>query len=128
MENSQVLDPQEMFPLALTYRPLVQPPIGLFPSDINEIVFALIKIVGLEKVLKKSQGFNSIPNTGDGHTEASIRLLEKFKMPHIDKFNGSGDSIVHVCLFYDVLRPMGLSRVQKLPLFGRTLSNVAAIW
>lgn len=49
-------------------------------------------------------------------------------MPHIDKFNGSVDQIVHVQLFSDVLRPMGMSRAQKLYLFGRTLSDVAAIW
>lgn len=49
-------------------------------------------------------------------------------MPHIDRFDGSGDLIMHVRLFSDVLGPMGLSRAQKLSLFGRTLSDVAAIW
>ena len=35
---------------------------------------------------------------------------------------------MHVRLFSDVLRPMGLSRAQKLSLFGRTLSDVTVIW
>ncbi|KAF5933516.1 hypothetical protein HYC85_029687 [Camellia sinensis] len=36
--------------------------------------------------------------------------------------------MVHLRLFSDILRPMGLTRPQKLSLFGRTLSGVAAIW
>ncbi|MCQ3971487.1 hypothetical protein FK511_29700, partial [Klebsiella pneumoniae] len=36
--------------------------------------------------------------------------------------------MVHLRLFSDVLRPMGLTRLQKLSLFGRTLSGVASAW
>ena len=36
--------------------------------------------------------------------------------------------MVHPRLFLDILRPMGLTRLQKLSLFGWTLSGVAAIW
>ncbi|KAL7223095.1 hypothetical protein ACSBR1_024720 [Camellia fascicularis] len=49
-------------------------------------------------------------------------------MPHIDRFDGSGDPMVHIRLFSDVLKPMGLTRLQKLSLFRRTLSGVVAIW
>ncbi|XP_028072457.1 uncharacterized protein LOC114274678 [Camellia sinensis] len=112
VENPQIPNPQEG---------------ELPPFDINDDV-AMIKIAKLDKALKKSQGFNSIPEIEDGYIEGSVRLLEKFKMPNIDRFNGSGDSIVHVRLFSDVLKPMGFSHAQKLSLFGRTLSNVAAIW
>ncbi|XP_028124411.1 uncharacterized protein LOC114321446 [Camellia sinensis] len=49
-------------------------------------------------------------------------------MPHIDRFDGFGDPMVHIRLFSDVLKPMGFTRPQKLSLFGRTLSGVAAIW
>lgn len=96
VENLQVQDPQDMFPLALAYRPLAQPLAGILSFDINEIDPILIKITRLEKALKKSQGFNSTTDIEDGHTEASIRLLKKIKMPHIDRFDGSGDPIVHV--------------------------------
>ena len=69
----------------------------------------MIKISKLEKSLKKSQGFNSILNIEDGYTEASVRLPEKFKTPYTNRFDGSEDPIVHVCLFSDVLKPMGLT-------------------
>ncbi|XP_028112412.1 uncharacterized protein LOC114310559 [Camellia sinensis] len=128
LETPQVPDPQEMFPTASAYRPPVQPPTGTIPFDMNEVDPTMIKIARLEKALKKSQGFNSIPDIEDGYTEASVRSPEKFKMPHIDRFDRSGDPIVHVRLFLDVLRPMGLSRAQKLSLFRRTLLDVAGIW
>jgi len=67
----------------------------------------MIKIARLEKMLKKYQGFNSILDIKDGYTEASVRLLEKFKIPHIDRFNRSEDPIIHIRLFSDILKPMG---------------------
>ncbi|KAL7258662.1 hypothetical protein ACSBR1_004724 [Camellia fascicularis] len=87
-----------------------------------------LKVSKLEKLFKKSQGVKSIPDIEDGYTDAAVTLPDKFKMPHIDRFDGSGDPMVHLRLFSDILRPMGLTRLQKLSLFGRTLSGVAAIW
>ncbi|GMP63746.1 hypothetical protein CsSME_00025317 [Camellia sinensis var. sinensis] len=49
-------------------------------------------------------------------------------MPHIDCFEGSTDPMVHLRLFSDILQPMGLTRLQKLCLFGRTMSGIVAIW
>ncbi|KAL7258524.1 hypothetical protein ACSBR1_004622 [Camellia fascicularis] len=49
-------------------------------------------------------------------------------MPDINWFDGSGDPMVHLRLFYDILRPMGLTRLQKLSFFGRTLLGIEAIW
>ncbi|XP_028077086.1 uncharacterized protein LOC114279096 [Camellia sinensis] len=94
----------------------------------NNIDQALIKIARVEKVLKKSQDFHSIPDIEDSYTEASARLPKKFKMPHIDRFDGSVDLIVHVRLSSDVLRPMGLTLAQKMSLFRRTLLDMIAIW
>ncbi|KAL7255381.1 hypothetical protein ACSBR1_009522 [Camellia fascicularis] len=68
-----------------------------------------LKVSKLEKLFKKSQGAHSIPDIEDGYTDSAVTLPDRFKMPHIDRFDGSGD-------------PM------KLSLFGWTLSGVAAIW
>ncbi|KAL7223096.1 hypothetical protein ACSBR1_024721 [Camellia fascicularis] len=87
-----------------------------------------LKVSKLEKLFKKSQGAHSISDIEDGYTDSAVTLPDQFKMPHIDRFDGSGDPIVHLRLFSDILRPMGLSRLQKLSLFGRTLSGVAVIW
>ncbi|KAL7201827.1 hypothetical protein ACSBR1_033516 [Camellia fascicularis] len=79
-------------------------------------------------MFKKSQGVKSILDIEDGYTDAAVTLLDRFKMPQINRFDGSGDPMVHLRLFSDILRPMGLTRLQKPSLFGRTLSGVAAIW
>ncbi|GMQ11233.1 hypothetical protein CsSME_00053943 [Camellia sinensis var. sinensis] len=108
--------------------PLPQPAGGIFPSEAPESDPTMLKLSKLEKLFKRSQGVNLIPDIEDGYTETAVKLPERFKMPHIDRFDGSGDPMVHIRLFSDVLKPMGLTRPQKLSLFGRTLSGVAVIW
>ncbi|GMP90159.1 hypothetical protein CsSME_00041418 [Camellia sinensis var. sinensis] len=87
-----------------------------------------LKVNKLEKLFKRTQGVNSIPDLENRYTESAVTLPERFKMPHIDCFDGSGDPMVHIHLFSDILRPMGLTPAQKLSLFGRTMSGIAAIW
>jgi len=94
----------------------------------NDLDLSLVNIANLEKQFKKAQGLNSIPDIEDGYIEASIRLPDRFKMPHIDHFDGSGDPMVHIWLSLDILKPMGLTKPQKLSLYGTTLSGIAATW
>ncbi|KAL7183277.1 hypothetical protein ACSBR1_041875 [Camellia fascicularis] len=116
--------------------PPILPQLSKAPMPINqpdspfefEVDPTVLKLNKLEKLFKKSQGVKSIPDIEDGFTDAAVTLPNRFKMPHIDRFDGSGDPMVHLSLFSDVLRPMGLTRLQKLSFFGRTLSGIAAIW
>ncbi|CAL5443132.1 unnamed protein product [Camellia sinensis] len=121
------VQPVEGIPLQLVGGFLVQPFEGLFSVDPNDDL-AMLKLAKLKKLSKNSQGINSIPDIEDRYTETVVRLPERFKMPHVDRFDGSGDPMVHICHFLNVVKPMDLTRAQKLSLFGRTLSGVAAIW
>ena len=104
------------------------------PTNLPDSPFELetdptaLKVSKLEKLFKKSQGAHSIPDIEDGYTDSVVTLPDRFKMPYIDRFDGSGDPMVHLHLFSDILRPMGLTTAQKLSLFSRTLSGIAAIW
>jgi len=111
------------YPSYLKHPPTYQTP----PFDVEMDPTAL-KVSKLEKLFKKSQGAHSIPDIEDGYTDSAVTLQDRFKMPHIDHFDGFGDPMVHLRLFSDILRPMGLTRLQKLSLFGQTLSGIAAIW
>ncbi|KAF5933657.1 hypothetical protein HYC85_029828 [Camellia sinensis] len=128
VEDLQCPNPRERLTQAQVLRPLVQPNERLYPLDVNELNPTAVKIANLEKQFRKAQGLNSIPDIEDGHTEAAVRLPDRFKMPYIDRFDGSGDPMVHIRLFLDILKPMGLTKPQKLSLYGRTLSGVAATW
>ncbi|KAL7255883.1 hypothetical protein ACSBR1_009928 [Camellia fascicularis] len=75
-----------------------------------------------------ANGVKCILDIEDGYTDSAVTLPDRFKMPHIDRFDGSGDPMVHLHLFSDILRPMGLTTAQKMSLFGRTMSGIAAIW
>ncbi|KAF5933448.1 hypothetical protein HYC85_029619 [Camellia sinensis] len=114
--------------------PQIQPQLSKTPTNLPDSPFEFetdptaLKLSKLEKLFKRSQGVKTIPDIEDGYTDAAVTLPDRFKMPHIDRFDGSRDPMVHLRLFSDILRPMGLSRLQKLSLFSRTLSGVAAIW
>ncbi|KAF5932268.1 hypothetical protein HYC85_028439 [Camellia sinensis] len=114
--------------------PQIQPQLSKTPTNPPDSPFEFetdptaLKLSKIEKLFKRSQGVKTIPDIEDGYTDAAVTLPDRFKMPHIDRFDGSGDPMVHLRLFSDILRPMGLTRLQKLPLFGQTLSGVAAIW
>ena len=127
-EDLQGLDPREGLAQAQVFRPPVQPNERRYPLDANDLDLTAVKIANLEKQFRKAQGLNSIPDIEDGHTESAVRLPDRFKMPYIDRFDGSGDPMIHIRLFLDVLKPMGLTKPQKLSLYGRTLSGVAATW
>ncbi|KAF5932790.1 hypothetical protein HYC85_028961 [Camellia sinensis] len=114
--------------------PAILPQLSKTPTNLPDSPFEFevdpttLKLSKLEKLLKKSQGVKSIPGIEDGYTDAAVTLPDRFKMPHIDRFDGSGGPMVHLSLFSDVLRLMGLTRLQKLSLFGRTLSGIAVTW
>ncbi|KAL7225031.1 hypothetical protein ACSBR1_020334 [Camellia fascicularis] len=107
---------------------LSKAPINLPDSPFEfEVDHTALKLSKLEKLFKKSQEVKSILDIEDGYTDSAVTLPDRFKMPQIDRFDGSGDPMVHLRLFSDTLRPIGLTRLQKLSLFGQTLSGVAAI-
>ncbi|KAF5933692.1 hypothetical protein HYC85_029863 [Camellia sinensis] len=114
--------------------PPILPQLSKTPTNLPDSPFEFevdptaLKLSKLEKLFKKSQGVKSIPDIEDGYTDVAVTLPNRFKMPQIDRFDGYGDPMVHLRLFSDILRPIGLTRPQKLSLFGRTLSGVAAIW
>ncbi|KAF5934569.1 hypothetical protein HYC85_030740 [Camellia sinensis] len=112
-------------PTQLSKTPATNHPDSPFEFEVDHTALKLSK---LEKLFKMSQGVKAIPDIGDEYTDVTVMLPDRFKMPQIDRFDGSGDPMVHLRLFSDILRPMGLTRPQKLSLFSRTLSGVAATW
>ncbi|KAL7253835.1 hypothetical protein ACSBR1_008222 [Camellia fascicularis] len=104
--------------------PPILPQLSKTPTNLPDSLFEFeadptaLKLSKLEKMFKKSQGAKSIPDIEDGYTDAAVTLPDRFKMPRIDRFDGSGDPMVHLRLFSDILRPMGLTIAKKLSLFG----------
>ena len=74
----------------------INPPNSPFEFEVDPTV---LKVSKLEKLFKKSQGVKSIPDIEDGYTDSAVTLLDRFKLPHIDRFDGSGDLMVHLRLF-----------------------------
>ncbi|KAL7228117.1 hypothetical protein ACSBR2_006939 [Camellia fascicularis] len=100
-------------------RPPILPQLSKAPTPTNlpdspfefETDPTALKVSKLEKLFKKSQGAHSIPDIEDGYTDSVVTLPDRFKMPHIDRFDGFGDPLVQLRLFSDILRPMGFTRL-----------------
>ncbi|KAI8542858.1 hypothetical protein RHMOL_Rhmol08G0172500 [Rhododendron molle] len=56
------------------------------------------------------------------------QLPKKFKMPNIEKFNGTGNPTSHVRHVINTLKPMGLNDELIAQLFQRTLTRSALDW
>ncbi|KAL7208711.1 hypothetical protein ACSBR1_030444 [Camellia fascicularis] len=104
--------------------PPILPQLSKTPTNLPDSPFEFevdptaLKVSKLEKLFKKSQGVKSIPDIEDGYIDSAVTLPDRFKMPHIDRLDGSGDPMVHLHLFSDILRPIGLTTTQKMSLFG----------
>ncbi|KAL7213925.1 hypothetical protein ACSBR1_026365 [Camellia fascicularis] len=123
-QYSPVSNPAEPIPAQASKTPVYQTE-ALFEFGVDPTV---LKVNKLEKLFKRAQGVNSIPDIEDGYTDSAVTLPNRFKMQYIDRFDGSGDPMVHFRLFLNILRPMDLTRLQKLSLFGRTILGIATIW
>ena len=53
---------------------------------------------------------------------------EQFKMPDIDKYDGTGCPKTHLQLFFSNVGSMGLTQKQMAQIFPRTLSGAAGRW
>ncbi|KAF5933417.1 hypothetical protein HYC85_029588 [Camellia sinensis] len=55
-----------------------------------------LKVNKLEKLVKRAQGVNFVLDIENGYSDSAVTLLDRFKMPHIDRFDGSRDSMKEV--------------------------------
>jgi len=51
------------------------------------------------------------------------RLLEKFKIPNIEKFEGSGPPIVHLCSYHQAMNFLWASEEVMDQMFQQTLNE-----
>ncbi|KAF5932618.1 hypothetical protein HYC85_028789 [Camellia sinensis] len=82
--------------------PPVLPQLSKTPTNLVDLPFEFdvdptaLKVSKLEKLFKKSQSVKSIPDIEDGYTDLAVTLPDRFKMPHIDRFDRSGDPMIEV--------------------------------
>ena len=83
----------------------------------------------LERVVYKSHGVDSylleLARLFEGFQE---RLPRDFKMPAIDKFDGTGNPKNHVRMCIGAFQPHGLSSSMMAILFHQTLTGAALSW
>ena len=82
------------------------------------------KIDKLESVLRKSRGIDDYMMDLEGLLEPiKVKLPENFKIPEIDRFNGTGNPKSHIKLWMSVLQSLGCNHEHIAMLFLQTLSK-----
>ena len=82
----------------------------------------------LESALRKSKGFDYLLDIEGLFKAPKVPLPEKFKMPDMNKFDGTGNPKSHLRLYASVLQPLGLQAEHFAMLFPRTLTGAAQDW
>lgn len=89
----------------------------------------LAKIDRLEEAMRNSKSFEGYALDLEGlFGGPRARLPDKFKMPDVDKFDGTGNPISHLRAVSDTLQSLGLSPDQIAVLLPRTLTSAAREW
>ena len=87
------------------------------------------KMEKLEKVVQKSNGIDSYLLELEGLFEGvREKLPSNFKMPVVDKFDGTGNPKNHVRMCIGAFQPHGLSSSMMAILFQQTLTGAALSW
>ena len=87
------------------------------------------KLEKIESVLRKTGKIDGyLFNLKNMCPYPDICLLENFKFPDIDKFDGTGNPVVHLRIFVGTFQRMGLKSRMFCNLFHRTLTGAAVQW
>ena len=82
----------------------------------------------MEKLLLRSR---RVEEAMDLHTLSlfpQAKALPKFKMPTLDKFDGTGCPKAHLKMYMRALQPLGASEELMAQMFQNTLTGVALHW
>jgi len=83
----------------------------------------------MKTILRKSQGVEEYMLDIDELCPfPNVQLPQKFKMPKMDVFDGSGNPRNHLKQYILAMKPMGLSEKQIVHCFPRTLNGDAMNW
>ena len=99
------------------------------PTIDKRIQDKMDKVDNLESVLRKSRGIDEYMMDLEGLLEPiKVKLPDNFKMPDIDRFDGTGNPKSHVKLCMNVFQSLGCNHEHIALLFPETLSKVALSW
>ena len=88
------------------------------------------KIDNLEEKIRLMQGLNSFGNTDFSNMSwfPNMIVSHKFKVPKFEKYNGRGDSIIHLQMYYQKMAQYINNESLLIQTFQDTLIGHAAEW
>ena len=86
------------------------------------------RLEAMEKTLKAIKRRDDLIDLDTLSLFLEARLPPKFKMPEMDKFNGTSCPKTHLKMYVGAMKPLGIGNELLAQLFQRTLTGAAMKW
>ncbi|KAI8524819.1 hypothetical protein RHMOL_Rhmol13G0179700 [Rhododendron molle] len=104
-------------------------PTGIVPVENSDITALVAKMAKLEESIAKAEKVKARGIDLDRlYLYPNARLPEKFKMPDLAKFDGSGDPRTHLYSYHAAMKLLSVEPEAMSQLFPQTLSGPAFHW
>ena len=86
------------------------------------------RLESMEKALKAIKRHDDLIDVDTLALFPDARLPPKFKMPEMDKFDGTACPKTHLKMYVGAMKPLGVGNELLAQLFQRTLTGAAMKW
>ena len=86
------------------------------------------RLEAMEKTLKVIKRHDELIDVDTLSLFPEARLPPKFKMPEMDKFDGTSCPKTHLKMYVGAMKPLGIGNELLAQLFQRTLTGAATKW
>ena len=82
----------------------------------------------MEEMIKRACNIEELMDYDSLSLFPKARLPPKFKMPNLDKFNGTGCPKSHLKMYIRAMQPLGATKEVLAQMFQNTLIEAALRW
>ena len=86
------------------------------------------KMNKMEEIIKRSRRLDDLIDYRSLSLFPDVRLPPKFKMPILDKFDGTGCPKSHLKMYTRAMQPLGATEEMLVQMFQNTLTRAALRW
>ena len=116
-------------PVAFDHNVVIPNPVAPSPVVDSKFTEHDARFVKLEGYLKKFRGMDDfLFDVEDSESEIATKLLPKFKMPDMEKYNGIGSPKIHLRLYRSLMSSKQLDEQLLVKLFPLSLTGATQRW
>ena len=92
------------------------------------LIISLIFVAKMEEMIRRARKIEDLMDYDSLSLFPNVRLPPKFKMPTLDKFDGTSCPKSHLKMYMRAMQPLGMTEEVLAQMFQNTLTGVALRW